>query len=79
MFKIRFEVNCSKGTYIRSLFNDIASDTDNMSYGAMKDFKQLNGKELSYNNIRDMDLAWKVVSDFDEICCKSGIIKSSGI
>ena len=43
--------------------------TDNMSDGAMKDFKQLNGKELSYNNIRDMDLAWKVVSEFDEICC----------
>ncbi|KXA16431.1 phosphoribosylaminoimidazolecarboxamide formyltransferase [Fusobacterium nucleatum YWH7199] len=42
---------------------------DNMSDGAMKDFKQLNGKELSYNNIRDMDLAWKVVSEFDEICC----------
>jgi len=40
-----------------------------MSDGAMKDFKQLNGKELSYNNIRDMDLAWKVVSEFDEICC----------
>ena len=30
--KIRFEVNCSKGTYIRSLFNDIASDTDNFAY-----------------------------------------------
>ena len=43
--------------------------TDNMTDGAMKDFKQLNGKELSYNNIRDMDLAWKVVSEFDEICC----------
>lgn len=43
--------------------------TDNMSEGAMKDFEQLNGKELSYNNIRDMDLAWKVVSEFDEVCC----------
>ncbi|MEB3067542.1 tRNA pseudouridine(55) synthase TruB, partial [Parvimonas micra] len=30
--KIRFEVNCSKGTYLRSLFNDIASDTDNFAY-----------------------------------------------
>ncbi|MFT4444605.1 tRNA pseudouridine(55) synthase TruB [Parvimonas sp. G1967] len=30
--KIRFEVNCSKGTYIRSLFNDIALDTDNFAY-----------------------------------------------
>ncbi|MCD2347371.1 bifunctional phosphoribosylaminoimidazolecarboxamide formyltransferase/IMP cyclohydrolase [Clostridium guangxiense] len=37
--------------------------------GAMKDFDQLNGKELSYNNIKDMDIAWKVVSEFDELVC----------
>jgi len=37
--------------------------------GAMKDFKQLNGKELSYNNIKDMDIAWKVACEFDEIAC----------
>ena len=37
--------------------------------GAMKDFVQLNGKELSYNNIKDMDIAWKVVCEFDEIAC----------
>ncbi|MBU3192016.1 bifunctional phosphoribosylaminoimidazolecarboxamide formyltransferase/IMP cyclohydrolase [Clostridium bowmanii] len=37
--------------------------------GAMKDFKQLNGKELSYNNIKDMDIAWKVVCEFDETAC----------
>lgn len=42
---------------------------DNMHDGAMKDFEQLNGKELSFNNVRDMDLAWKVVSEFDEIVC----------
>ncbi|CAM3119829.1 bifunctional phosphoribosylaminoimidazolecarboxamide formyltransferase/IMP cyclohydrolase [Streptobacillus felis] len=42
---------------------------DNMSEGAMKGFKQLNGKELSYNNIRDMDLAWKVVCEFEETAC----------
>ncbi|ADL51363.1 bifunctional phosphoribosylaminoimidazolecarboxamide formyltransferase/IMP cyclohydrolase [Clostridium cellulovorans] len=35
--------------------------------GAMKNFTQLNGKELSYNNIKDMDIAWKVVCEFDEI------------
>lgn len=35
--------------------------------GSMKDFIQLNGKELSFNNIRDMDIAWKVVAEFDEI------------
>lgn len=37
--------------------------------GAMKDFEQLNGKELSYNNIKDMDIAWKVVCEFDETAC----------
>lgn len=37
--------------------------------GAMKDFQQLSGKELSYNNFRDMDIAWKVVSEFTEIAC----------
>ncbi len=40
--------------------------TDN---GAMKDFLQHQGKALSFNNIRDMDLAWKVVNEFEEICC----------
>jgi phosphoribosylaminoimidazolecarboxamide formyltransferase/IMP cyclohydrolase len=37
--------------------------------GGMKDFEQLNGKELSFNNIRDMDVAWKVVNEFEEIAC----------
>ncbi|MBU3142401.1 bifunctional phosphoribosylaminoimidazolecarboxamide formyltransferase/IMP cyclohydrolase [Clostridium sp. CF012] len=37
--------------------------------GAMKDTLQLNGKELSYNNIKDMDIAWKVVCDFEETAC----------
>ena len=37
--------------------------------GALKDFEQLQGKELSFNNIRDLDLAWKVVCEFDETAC----------
>ncbi|MGF6907186.1 phosphoribosylaminoimidazolecarboxamide formyltransferase/IMP cyclohydrolase [Fusobacterium sp. PH5-44] len=37
--------------------------------GAMKDFDILNGKELSFNNIRDMDVAWKVVCEFDTYAC----------
>jgi phosphoribosylaminoimidazolecarboxamide formyltransferase/IMP cyclohydrolase len=38
--------------------------------GAMKDLQQLNGKQLSFNNIRDMDIAWKVVCEFEEpMCC----------
>ncbi len=36
---------------------------------AMKDYEQLNGKELSYNNFKDMDIAWKTVWEFDEIAC----------
>jgi phosphoribosylaminoimidazolecarboxamide formyltransferase/IMP cyclohydrolase len=43
--------------------------TSTVSSGSMKDFKQLNGKELSYNNIKDMDIAWKVVSEFEETAC----------
>ncbi|MBV1822190.1 bifunctional phosphoribosylaminoimidazolecarboxamide formyltransferase/IMP cyclohydrolase, partial [Coprococcus sp. MSK.21.13] len=37
--------------------------------GAFKDFEKLNGKDLSYNNIKDMDVAWKVVGEFEEIAC----------
>lgn len=45
-----------------------ASTTEN---GAMKDFEFLGGKELSFNNLRDMDLCWKVVNEFKEemACC----------
>ncbi len=44
------------------------STTEN---GAMKDFEQLGGKELSFNNLRDMDLCWKVVNEFknEKACC----------
>src|SRR5690606_31405971 len=39
--------------------------------GAMKDFEILGGKELSFNNLRDMDLCWKVVNKFkgEMACC----------
>ncbi len=37
--------------------------------GSMNGFNQLQGKELSYNNIRDMDIAWKVVNEFSDIAC----------
>lgn len=42
---------------------------DKTKNGAMKDFEYLQGKELSFNNIRDMDLAYKVVSEFSDISC----------
>ncbi|MBM7834344.1 bifunctional phosphoribosylaminoimidazolecarboxamide formyltransferase/IMP cyclohydrolase [Clostridium sardiniense] len=38
--------------------------------GAMNTFDVLNGKELSYNNFKDMDIAWKCVNEFEEpVCC----------
>jgi phosphoribosylaminoimidazolecarboxamide formyltransferase / IMP cyclohydrolase len=37
--------------------------------GAMNSFIQLGGKELSYNNMKDLDIAWKVVCEFDEPAC----------
>ena len=37
--------------------------------GAMNSFEILNGKELSYNNIKDLDIAWKVCNEFAETAC----------
>jgi phosphoribosylaminoimidazolecarboxamide formyltransferase/IMP cyclohydrolase len=37
--------------------------------GAMNNFEVLNGKELSYNNFKDMDIAWKCTSEFEEPAC----------
>ena len=37
--------------------------------GAMNNFEILNGKELSYNNFKDMDIAWKCANEFDEPSC----------
>ncbi|MGL4990007.1 MAG: bifunctional phosphoribosylaminoimidazolecarboxamide formyltransferase/IMP cyclohydrolase [Sarcina sp.] len=36
---------------------------------SMNSFELLSGKELSYNNIKDMDIAYKVVCEFEEIAC----------
>ncbi|WP_168203353.1 bifunctional phosphoribosylaminoimidazolecarboxamide formyltransferase/IMP cyclohydrolase [Oceanispirochaeta crateris] len=43
--------------------------TNTWGGGAFADFKQLGGKELSFNNIRDMDVAWKIVNEFDQMVC----------
>ncbi|MEG2288487.1 MAG: bifunctional phosphoribosylaminoimidazolecarboxamide formyltransferase/IMP cyclohydrolase [Clostridium sp.] len=37
--------------------------------GMLNNIEILNGKALSYNNIKDMDIAWKVVNEFKEITC----------
>ncbi len=37
--------------------------------GAIAGFRQLQGKELSYNNIADADAGWECVKSFDEPAC----------
>ncbi len=43
--------------------------TSLISKGSLNNCIQLQGKELSYNNLRDMDIAWKVVCEFEETAC----------
>ncbi|WP_294156257.1 bifunctional phosphoribosylaminoimidazolecarboxamide formyltransferase/IMP cyclohydrolase [uncultured Clostridium sp.] len=40
-----------------------------MLEGSMNTFETLNGKELSYNNFKDVDIAWKCANEFDEPAC----------
>ena len=37
--------------------------------GALAGYRQLQGKELSYNNIADADAAWECVKQFDQPAC----------
>ncbi len=37
--------------------------------GSLSNYSQLQGKELSYNNIADSDAAWECVKTFDEPAC----------
>ncbi|MFM1988199.1 MAG: bifunctional phosphoribosylaminoimidazolecarboxamide formyltransferase/IMP cyclohydrolase [Pseudomonadota bacterium] len=37
--------------------------------GTLAHYRQLQGKELSYNNIADADAAWECVKTFDEAAC----------
>jgi phosphoribosylaminoimidazolecarboxamide formyltransferase / IMP cyclohydrolase len=39
------------------------------SAGALANYRQLQGKELSYNNIADADAAWECVKTFDSPAC----------
>ena len=41
----------------------------NVASGLLAGFTQLQGKELSYNNIADADAAWECVRSFDETAC----------
>lgn len=39
------------------------------AFGALSDLVQHQGKEMSFNNLRDLDGAWRTVSEFDELAC----------
>ncbi|GGI21163.1 MAG: bifunctional phosphoribosylaminoimidazolecarboxamide formyltransferase/IMP cyclohydrolase [Oxalicibacterium faecigallinarum] len=41
----------------------------NPQEGALANYTQLQGKELSFNNIADADAAWECVKTFDEAAC----------
>ncbi len=38
-------------------------------FGALSDLQQHQGKELSHNNLRDLDSAWRAVNEFDDGAC----------
>ncbi len=45
---------------------------DTVRKGSMNSFEILNGKQLSYNNFKDVDIAWKSVCEFESseyACC----------
>ena len=39
------------------------------AFGALSDLQQHQGKDLSFNNLRDLDGAWRAVCEFDELAC----------
>ena len=41
----------------------------NIAPGTLASYRQLQGKELSYNNISDADAAWECVKNFNEPAC----------
>ena len=47
-----------------AFYRDLAPVT-----GALANYRQLQGKELSYNNIADADAAWECVKTFEETAC----------
>ena len=47
-----------------AFYRDVAPAT-----GTLAHYRQLQGKELSYNNIGDSDAAWECVKTFDEAAC----------
>lgn len=42
---------------------------ETVTAGSLANYRQLQGKELSYNNIADTDAAWECVKTFDQSAC----------
>lgn len=49
---------------VAAFYRDLAAPA-----GALSSYRQLQGKELSYNNIADSDAAWECVKTFDAPAC----------
>lgn len=60
-YKKKFDLRYGENPHQKAAY--YSSNTES---GAFSDFDQLQGKELSFNNIRDMDAAWKLVSEFTD-------------
>jgi phosphoribosylaminoimidazolecarboxamide formyltransferase/IMP cyclohydrolase len=59
--QMRYGENPHQGA---AFYRDVAPAT-----GTLAHYRQLQGKELSYNNIADADAAWECVKTFDEAAC----------
>ena len=42
---------------------------ESITHGSLANYQQLQGKELSYNNIADTDAAWECVKTYDQAAC----------
>jgi len=64
-FRKRFDLRYGENPHQRAAFY-VANDSQGASVGSAS---QLQGKELSYNNIADSDAAWECVKSFDAPAC----------
>ncbi|MFV0238374.1 MAG: bifunctional phosphoribosylaminoimidazolecarboxamide formyltransferase/IMP cyclohydrolase [Flavobacteriales bacterium] len=63
-YKKRMDLRYGENPHQKSAFY-----IETVGGGTLKNMEQLHGKELSFNNIRDMDMAYKVVCEFEETSC----------
>ncbi|WP_103327632.1 bifunctional phosphoribosylaminoimidazolecarboxamide formyltransferase/IMP cyclohydrolase [Bacteroidetes bacterium endosymbiont of Geopemphigus sp.] len=60
-YKKRFDLRYGENPHQKAAYY-----TSTTGSGAFCDFEQIQGKELSFNNLRDMDAAWKLMSEFSD-------------